>query len=223
MGMSTTSSEKVFLRQQIDAIQARRVLEIGSFKGETTRVLSDAVAKRHGVVVAIDPMKWGSEIVHNGIMRHLGPSFRPLLERVARWFPPVSYEPAFRREVDSAGHDNVHLFRRLSTDPQLLANEHPLLAEFDLVFIDGDHSYEGAKADLENWGRRVRPGGRVLVHDAIPRFQGVCDAIEAWAADRNVKVDPERHGSICAIEILGQPAEKTDPARPREAVASLAG
>lgn len=38
---------------------------------------------------------------------------------------------------------------------------------FDILFIDGDHSYEGAKADVERWGSHVREGGHLLFHDAV--------------------------------------------------------
>src|SRR6185312_9453269 len=37
------------------------------------------------------------------------------------------------------------------------------------LFIDGDHSYEGARADFERWSAFVRPGGNVLFHDAVDR------------------------------------------------------
>jgi predicted O-methyltransferase YrrM len=37
----------------------------------------------------------------------------------------------------------------------------------ELLLIDGDHSYEGAKADFARWGDFVRPGGHVLFHDAV--------------------------------------------------------
>ncbi|MGZ8632895.1 MAG: class I SAM-dependent methyltransferase, partial [Solirubrobacteraceae bacterium] len=36
----------------------------------------------------------------------------------------------------------------------------------DHVFIDGDHSEEGVRADWEGWHRFVEPGGAVLFHDA---------------------------------------------------------
>ena len=50
----------------------------------------------------------------------------------------------------------------------------------DLVFIDGDHSYGGARNDFERFGRRVRVGGAVLFDDCfddgffrVPHTDGV--------------------------------------------------
>jgi predicted O-methyltransferase YrrM len=36
---------------------------------------------------------------------------------------------------------------------------------FDLVLVDGDHSYEGGMADLVNVWPLVKPGGCVVFHD----------------------------------------------------------
>ena len=36
----------------------------------------------------------------------------------------------------------------------------------DVLFVDGAHRFGPARADLVRWGERVRPGGRMLVHDA---------------------------------------------------------
>jgi predicted O-methyltransferase YrrM len=36
-----------------------------------------------------------------------------------------------------------------------------------LVFVDGDHSYEGARADHERWSELVPTGGHLLFHDAV--------------------------------------------------------
>ena len=35
----------------------------------------------------------------------------------------------------------------------------------DFLFIDGDHSYDGVKADFENFASLVRPGGIIAFHD----------------------------------------------------------
>jgi predicted O-methyltransferase YrrM len=43
----------------------------------------------------------------------------------------------------------------------------PPPAPIELLFIDGDHSFEGAKADVDRWGAFIRPGGHLLMHDAV--------------------------------------------------------
>lgn len=43
--------------------------------------------------------------------------------------------------------------------------KYPSIGEVDLLFIDGDHSYDGCSKDLENWFPQVVPGGHVVLHD----------------------------------------------------------
>jgi predicted O-methyltransferase YrrM len=45
------------------------------------------------------------------------------------------------------------------------ANKIEVKQPLDFVFIDGDHSYEGAKKDHNRWGNLVRPGGYIIHHD----------------------------------------------------------
>jgi len=42
-------------------------------------------------------------------------------------------------------------------------------ASLDLVFIDGDHSYEQTLRDIRNWLPKVRPGGILCGHDCEVR------------------------------------------------------
>lgn len=37
---------------------------------------------------------------------------------------------------------------------------------YDLIFIDGDHSYEGVAKDYDHWKKAVKPGGYITFHDA---------------------------------------------------------
>jgi predicted O-methyltransferase YrrM len=37
----------------------------------------------------------------------------------------------------------------------------------DILFVDGDHSEEGVRADFEHWAPHLGPGGHLLFHDAV--------------------------------------------------------
>jgi hypothetical protein len=41
-----------------------------------------------------------------------------------------------------------------------------VIPEPDMVFIDGDHSYESAKRDIDFWYSKIKPGGMLCGHDA---------------------------------------------------------
>jgi cephalosporin hydroxylase len=38
---------------------------------------------------------------------------------------------------------------------------------FDVVFVDGDHTYEGVSADVITYSRFVTPGGYLILHDTV--------------------------------------------------------
>lgn len=44
--------------------------------------------------------------------------------------------------------------------------KYPEVGEIDLLFIDGDHSYEGCMKDFENWYENVVVNGSIVFHDA---------------------------------------------------------
>ena len=60
---------------------------------------------------------------------------------------------------------------------------HPDIGAFDLLFIDGDHTYEGCLADIKTWYPRLAPGGHVVFHDSYLGMHGVQDAIMDFLAE----------------------------------------
>jgi predicted O-methyltransferase YrrM len=61
----------------------------------------------------------------------------------------------------------------------------------DFVFIDGDHSYEGCKIDIESWVDKVKPGGWLMGHDydnqSVPEGK-------LWGVDKAVQEFALKHG-----------------------------
>jgi predicted O-methyltransferase YrrM len=64
----------------------------------------------------------------------------------------------------------MHLLRKDSHDIQTMQEVEGLFGNkpVDFAFIDGDHTYEGVKADFLNYGDLVRPGGVIAFHDILP-------------------------------------------------------
>lgn len=54
-------------------------------------------------------------------------------------------------------------------------------AKIDVLFIDGDHTYEGCKADMETWIPFVKKNGVVLFHDCDESSPGVVWAVAEYA------------------------------------------
>lgn len=46
-----------------------------------------------------------------------------------------------------------------------------------LVYIDGDHTYEGARADIDSYWSKLVPGGIMCFHDAANPTYGIQNAI----------------------------------------------
>ena len=70
----------------------------------------------------------------------------------------------------------VRIIRDLSVTVQDLLPPHYL----DWIYIDGDHSYRGCRADLEAALAVVRPGGIIMGHDHDPDHPGVVQAVDEF-------------------------------------------
>jgi len=91
---------------------------------------------------------------------------------------PWRHRPGYRDPLNapdaeqSARHAGV--VSRFSTRPEVKVVRAaspgaagPFRGCLDWVYLDADHSYEAAKADLAAWGRALRPGGLLCGHDYV--------------------------------------------------------
>jgi predicted O-methyltransferase YrrM len=141
--------------EQFAALVAKRsprfMMEIGTFRGGTLFVLS-RLAAPDAKIIYLD------RIHHSRLRRTLFQAF------------PT------RRGMLAAVVGDSH-------DPGVLANVRAKLQgnTLDMLFIDGDHSYEGVRQDFEMYSPLVRPGGMVAFHDIVehpPEAQ--CDVFRLW-------------------------------------------
>ena len=56
----------------------------------------------------------------------------------------------------------------------------------DLVFVDGDHSYEAVKNDSEKALRMLAPGGIILWHDFAAKTPGIVRYMKEFSQQRPV-------------------------------------
>jgi predicted O-methyltransferase YrrM len=122
----------------------RRVLEIGTAGGGTFYLFA-RVAAKDAVLISAD--------LPHGLFGGGYPKWRGRL-------------------IQSFGYDKqqVHLLAVDSHAPETLQRIQALLNpnQLDFLFIDGDHRYEGVKADFEMYSPLVRPGGLIGFHDIVP-------------------------------------------------------
>ncbi len=145
-------------------------LEIGVFKGQVISLWA-LLARVHRWPVrihAITPLA-GQPMPPPGWLRsllfRLSSRFR---ERVQSgdFYAAEDYETIVRTHfaTHQLSFDDVRLLRGYSTDDQLrtkVADD-----RFHLVYIDGDHTYAGACADVEHYAPKVAVGGWLVMDDA---------------------------------------------------------
>lgn len=149
-------AEILGLLGEVRRLRPRAVLEIGTANGGTLFLLT-RLAAPDAVVISIDLP---------------GGAFG---EGYARWRAPL-----YRRFAVPG--QRVELIRADSHQPATRAAVGQLLADrpLDLLFIDGDHSYEGARQDYEMYRDLVRPGGLIGFHDVARHRDATCEVHRLW-------------------------------------------
>jgi hypothetical protein len=171
-----------------------RVVEIGSFRGRSAIVLAQAVAGVDGVeVIAIDPHAGndrGPQEIHGSVDEG------------------EADNRAFLANLERAGVAGAVRHVRRASQDALGAVEDGV----DLLYVDGAHRLRPAVDDIARWGARVRPGGRMLVHDSFSSI-GVTLALLWLLLLGGDFVYAGRERSLAEYRRVGQPLSPAERAR----------
>jgi predicted O-methyltransferase YrrM len=181
----TTDRERAALSAQ--AAGRATLVEIGVWHGVTTAVLRTAMAPT-GVLWAVDPFPPGQ----------LGFSLqRPIALSEVRRVPNGRV-----RWIRTTGVEAAAVFRQEGSPP------------VDLIFIDGDHSYDGLVSDWRAWSPLVARGGVVCLHDSRSTpDRPIDDAGSVRATSEVVRTDPAFE-VVDEIDSLTVVRKRTTPVPP---------
>lgn len=138
--------ELIMIQEFLKNYKIEKVLEVGTFRGGTAMLWAHMVAPLNGHVYCADMrFDWST---------HPNEHTSPLEIQFPRQVYNNSEYEKYVTEIQGDTHDKD--FVKKVAD---------IAGEVDLLFIDGDHSYDGVKQDFENYMSIVKSGGYIMFHD----------------------------------------------------------
>jgi len=165
------------------------IVELGSYLGKSASVFA-AMSGKDTVIYCID--LWNNCAMPGGVLD----TYTEFLKNIEPWKDRII-------PIRANTHDE-----KFQTIPAIDFSEGML--EIDLLFIDGDHSYEGCLADLKCWYSRVKPGAKIVLHDYTETAPG-CGVKQA--ADEffsNFKPKESRISCSLLVVTIGKSGRKND-------------
>ncbi|MEU4620698.1 class I SAM-dependent methyltransferase [Actinoplanes sp. NPDC023801] len=132
------------------------ILEVGSYLGKSTLYLAAAARARGGKVVTVDHHR-GSEEHQPGWEYHDPGLVDPAVGK-------IDTLPGFRRTIALAGAEDVVVAVVARAEEFAALWSTPLA----LLFLDGSHTDESARRDLDSWTPHLAAGGVLAIHDVFP-------------------------------------------------------
>ena len=145
-----------------------KIMEIGIFKGEFSKFIFNELqpCELHLVDLFDGQMCSGDKDGNNIVWTDLSKEY-------------VNLSSYFENEK------NVILHKGFSYDVLSKFDDN----YFDMIYIDGDHSYDGVKKDLELAIEKVKSGGYIAGHDYNKyMFEGVVRAVDEFCLSKGLKI-----------------------------------
>ena len=144
----------------IQASQHYRIVEVGSYLGRSTRALGDHA---QGVVYAVDP--WSRD------------DYKSVDGTVGIGLD--AYEKFIHNLSDLIISRRVIPVKSYFSEARLPDN-------VDMIFLDGDHSYDEVKNDINQAREMLMPNGLLCGHDYINELRGVKQAVNDLIGEKNI-------------------------------------
>lgn len=161
------------LIEEVDELAAKVIVEIGVGKGGTSWCWSKLSSVEKLISIDLPNGPWGGAENLDLEIAYINANKTPQCS--------FTYIPA-----DSQAESTMNAILTLLAGSPI-----------DFLLIDGDHSYEGVKADYEKYSPLVRIGGLIALHDVLPHDPAQnCHVDKFWKEIKKVSQ---------YAEIIGEP------------------
>jgi len=136
--------QKLTIKSLVDRIDAKKIIEIGSWVGESTVCWADAIINKQGAeVISVD---W------------------------YRGNPGTELQRASEEDIYSIFRSNMKELGVIDVIKNMIMSSSDAVRFIpdgyaDIVYIDACHDYKSVKRDIELWTPKVRVGGIIAGHD----------------------------------------------------------
>jgi len=159
--------------------------EIGCWLGKSSVILGTALkAKEAARLFCIDPFDLEKDDAWNRKMKQEQLGDANLSRKdVFNQFVRQNQLADIISPIEAYSHDFVAVFKH----------------KIDLLFIDGDHRYEGVLRDFTMWSPLIKPGGFIAFHDyshAPGEPPGPAQVVDEFIRDSDAWTDQQLFGSL---------------------------
>jgi len=170
----------------------QEIVELGVFQGRSALMMAWGARQGHGAhVTGIDPWE----------------------------LPGNVYDPPFTEDASRRWAQHWVQSLGYSTSITLVQDfSHNVAARWGgpkvgLLYVDGDHTKEGARRDIEAWAPHLAPGARIAVDDyGHPDWCGVRLAVDELVDEGFLEPVVIYHDRLAVTRLKGEPETPTAPA-----------
>lgn len=164
--------------------KGKKILEIGTFDGGSASIFCSNGAKEVVTIDIFEPEKItteGGKSEYTELFKKHSIRYEEVIERLSKF-----------KNCKVIKGDSGEVLKSLPEN------------YYDFIFIDGDHTYEGAKSDYELCKKLVKKNGIIAFHDCQPKFPGVMKAVSEVDMNKKDQIDSLsifKNGHTITVEI----------------------